>query len=175
MQDLRNPKQSWQNYFLKSILSNLSSAPESLGCISYPRVQNAQGGVFCTLGYIILQDSLFLGDLVNLIFQNKVLKCFPGSPDDGDYRPPILAKWFFEIHSVKSVQWTSHGGEYFVPYDTQYSRILYFLLRQSNCRRTPLSVPARLLQVISRATIGPGTRTSISDPRVQNTPGFPIP
>jgi hypothetical protein len=57
-------------------------------------VKEELGGVFCTLGYIILQDSLFLGDLANLIFQNQVLKCFPCSPDDGDYRPPILVKFF---------------------------------------------------------------------------------
>jgi hypothetical protein len=75
-------------------------------------VKEELGGVFCTLGYIILQDSLFLGDLANLIFQNQVLKCFPCSPDDGDYRPPILVKLFFEIYSFESVQWTRVMGEY---------------------------------------------------------------
>jgi hypothetical protein len=32
-------------------------------------VKEELGGVFCTLGYIILQDSLFLGDLANLIIR----------------------------------------------------------------------------------------------------------
>jgi hypothetical protein len=78
-------------------------------------VNEELGGVFCTLGYIILQDSLFLGEFANMIFQNQVLKCFPCSPDDGDYRPPILVKLFFEIYSFESVQWTRVMGEYFVP------------------------------------------------------------
>jgi hypothetical protein len=78
-------------------------------------VKEELGGVFCTLGYIILQDSLFLGEFANMIFQNQVLKCFPCSPDDGDYRPPILGKLFFEIYSFESVQWTRVMGEYFVP------------------------------------------------------------
>ena len=35
--------QSWQNDFLKSILSNLYSGPESWGSILHPRVQNTHG------------------------------------------------------------------------------------------------------------------------------------